>query len=68
MVKEKDNRKVYNNEAIEVDGTVVHFDGKLDPVGNKLKIYRMRGDVSLFQEAIQNFATVNKIDTVVYPV
>lgn len=61
----KDNRTVYNNEKIEVNGTNVTFDGKYSPGNNTLKIYRMHGDVSLFDEAIQNFCIDNKIDNAV---
>ncbi len=61
----KDNRKVYNNEKIEVNGTNVRFDGKYSPDNNTLKIYRMYGDVNLFDEAIQNFCIDNKIDKAV---
>lgn len=57
----KDNRKVYSNEKIEVNGTIVTFHGKFSPDNNTLKIYRMNGDVSLFDEAIQNFCIQNKI-------
>jgi hypothetical protein len=57
-----DNRKVYKNEKIEVNGTIVNFDGKLSIDTNCLKIYRMHGDVNLFDEAIQNFCIDNKID------
>ena len=55
----KDNRIKYENEPIEVNGTIVRFDGKGNPENNKLKIYRMYGDVRLFAEAIQNFCVVN---------
>jgi len=58
----KDNRKVYQNQKIEVNGTNVTFDGKYSPDNNTLKIYRMYGDVRLFEEAIQNFCIDNKID------
>ncbi|HET8963758.1 MAG TPA: hypothetical protein VFM99_07670 [Chitinophagales bacterium] len=58
----KDNRKVYNNEKIEVNGTNVTFDGKYYPDNNTIKIYRMYGNVALFDEAIQNFCIDNKID------
>jgi hypothetical protein len=61
----KDNRKVYSNEKIEVNGTNVTFDGKHSLDTNTLKVYRMYGDVNLFNEAIQNFCIVNKIDTAV---
>jgi hypothetical protein len=62
----KDNRKVYKNEKIEVNGTNVTFDGKYSPDSNTLKIYRMHGDVNLFAEAIQNFCIDNKIATTIY--
>ena len=60
-IKRKDNRKVYQNQKIEVNGTHVTFDGKYSPDDNRLVIYRMYGDVRLFNEAIQNFCIDNKI-------
>lgn len=58
----KDNRKTLKDEKIEVNGTSVTFDGKYDPDTNSLKIYRMHGNVSLFDEAIQNYCIEKKID------
>ena len=66
MEKKKDTREVYNNEPIEVNGNKVFFDGKLDTEKNELKVYRMRGDVNLFDEALQNFCIekgINKATT-----
>ncbi len=63
----KDNRKTYRNKQIEVNGTVVHFDGKFSPATDTLKIYRIYGDVSLFDEAIQNFCIDNNIGIALLP-
>lgn len=57
----KDNRKVYKQKRIEVDGNVITFDGKYNPDTNTLKIYRMYGDVSLYDQAIMEFCIDNKI-------
>ena len=62
MTKVKDLRKTFKGERIAVNGTFVSFDGKLDTVKNELRIYQLFGDVSLFDEAIQNFCIDNKID------
>lgn len=62
-----DKRKTLTNVKVEVNGTCIHFDGKFDPETNQLKIYEMRGDVSLFGEAIQNYAIDNKIEKVLSP-
>ncbi len=61
----KDNRKVYNGEEIKVNGNIVRFDGKYSPDNNTLKVYKMYGDVSLFDEAIQNFCIDNKIENAI---
>jgi len=61
----KDDRKTYRQERIEVNGTCVHFDGKYSPSANTLRVYRMFGDITLFDEAIQNFCIDNNIGVVV---
>ena len=61
----KDTRKVYRNQRIEVNGNVVTFDGKFSPDTNTLKVYRMHGDVRLFDEAIQDFCIGNNIATAI---
>ena len=61
-MNKSDTRKTYNNEPIRLQDNVIHFDGKLNPETNELKIYRLRGDIRLFDEAIQNFCIDNKID------
>lgn len=58
----KDNRITYTNQPIEVNGTVVHFDGKLNPETKELRVYKIHGDVTLFDEALQNFCLDNGID------
>lgn len=55
MTATKDTRKVYNQERIAVNGTFVMFDGKGEADKSVVKFYRLYGDVSLFDEAIQNF-------------
>lgn len=62
----KDTRKTFSNQSIEVNGTFVHFDGKLNPENSTLKVYRYRGDITLRDEAFQNFAIDNKIKTVIF--
>lgn len=61
MTVVKDTRKVYTYQEIAVNGTVVHFDGKYNPETDTLKVYRMHGDIRLFNEALMNFCTDNKI-------
>lgn len=53
--QKKDNRVAYNNQRIELEGNVVTFNGKYNPATGVLKVYIMRGDVSLFDQAIQGF-------------
>lgn len=65
MTATKDTRKVYNNQQIEVNGTNIKFDGKGAADKSVLKIYRLYGDVGLFQEAIQNFCIDNGYQTAV---
>lgn len=59
----KDIRKVYNKQAIEVNGTNVHFDGKGNPETKTLKVYRYFGDINLMEEAMQNFCIDNGYET-----
>ena len=58
---QKDNRKTFNYHPIRLEGNVVYFDGKLDPDKKELKIYRMFGDVRLYDDAIQDFCIENGI-------
>ena len=59
----KDTRKVYNKQAIEVNGTNVFFDGKGTPETKTLKVYRYFGDINLMEEAMQNFCIANGYET-----
>ena len=68
MTTTKDTRKVYKNHRIEITGNVITFDGKLNPTSNTLKIYRLNGDVSRFDEAIEQFCTGNGIENVIVKV
>lgn len=63
--KMKDNRKTYNNQKVEANGNVARFDGKYDPATKTLKVYRYYGDITILEEAMQNFAIDNGIQTVV---
>lgn len=58
----KKKKTVFTDQPIEVNGTVIHFDGKHFAHNNTLKIYRFRGDVTLLGQAIQNFCIANNID------
>jgi hypothetical protein len=60
----KDNRKVYDNQEILVNGNVVRFDGKGDPDKKVLKVYKYYGDITLQNEALQDFAFSNGYETV----
>lgn len=55
--------KAFSYEPIEVNGNKVFFDGKFRIAENALSIYRLYGDVTLFNEAIQNFCIVHNIGT-----
>ena len=51
----KDTRLSFNYQRIEHEGNVWHIDAKLDPTTNKLKVYRVYGDITnqtLVNEAI----------------
>lgn len=61
----KDNRIVYKNKKIAVNGNTVSFDGKYNPDKKTLRVYRVYGDVTLHDEALQNFAIENNIDKVI---
>lgn len=61
----KDNRKVLKNQKVELEGTFITFDGKFNPATNTLKVYKLQGDVTLFEQAIQDYAIVNRIDKVI---
>jgi hypothetical protein len=54
-----DKRIVYKMQKIEVNGTIIQFDGKGHPKTKILKIYRYHGDINLSAEAIQNFCIDN---------
>lgn len=58
----KDLRKVYTKEPIKLEGNTVHFDGKYDPATKTLKVYRYYGDITLKEQALQDFCIDNKID------
>ncbi len=53
--------KVYKGEKIEVNGSFITFDGKYFAETDCVKFYKMHGDVTLFDEAIQNFCVTNNI-------
>jgi len=55
----------YNNHPIAVDGTFVHFDGQYERETDTLTIFRIHGDVRLFDEAAQNIAIDNNFGKVV---
>ena len=61
----KDNRITYNDQAVEVNGNTIRFDGKGDPETKTLKVYRYRGDITMRDEAMQNFALDNGYETVI---
>lgn len=52
----------FKHEPIKVNGNVVNFDGKYRPGTKTLKIYRMYGDIRLYDEAIMNFCIEHHID------
>ena len=62
----KDKRKTLKNVRVEANGNCAFIDGKYDPDTNTLKVYRYHGDITIRDEAIQNYAIDNKIDKVVY--
>lgn len=62
---QKDNRKVFKKQKIEVQGEVVYFDGKGNHETNVLKVYRFYGNITLLEEAFQNFSVVNGYEKVV---
>jgi len=64
-MKQKDNRKVYKDQPIKLEGNTVTFDGKYNPDTNTLKVYKFHGDINLREQAFQDFAIVNKIDHVI---
>lgn len=63
----KDTRIAYANKKIYLQGNVVSFVGKGDPKTKVLKIYRMFGDVTLFGEAVQQFAIDHGYEKVLTP-
>ena len=64
--KQKDIRKVFRKEKIDVAGEVVSFDGKGDPKSKVLKVYRYFGNINLLEEAFQNFSIINGYKKVVF--
>lgn len=61
-----DNRIVFKSEPLIFEDSLVGtFDGKLQPETKTLKIYKYNGDITKFEEAIQDYAIVNHIDTVI---
>lgn len=54
-------KKTYTNEKVEVEGNFITFSGKLNPTTNTLIVDKIEGDVTLHDEAIQNFCITNKI-------
>lgn len=61
----KDLRKVYTNQPIQLEGNTVHFDGKYNPETKTLKVYRYYGDITLREQALQDFCIVNNFDKVI---
>ena len=62
----KDNRKVLDSEPLVFEESLVGtFDGKLNPTTNTLKVYKYHGDITKFEEAIGEYAILNKIDVVI---
>lgn len=61
MSTKKDLRKTYKNHEIKLEGNVIHFDGKYDPITKTLKVYRYHGDITLRDQAFQDFAIENGI-------
>jgi len=55
----KDNRLVYEDQPVAIEDNVIRFDGKGNPDTKTLKIYRYRGDITLRDEAIQQFCLEN---------
>lgn len=56
-----DKRIQFLHHRIEREGTVWFIDGKYDPVTQKLKVYRVHGDVTqpqLLNEALEIFTNV----------
>lgn len=61
-----DLRVTFDNQEIEIDGTVVRFDGKYNPITDTLKVYRFYGDITLREQALQDFAISRVYGTVNY--
>lgn len=64
----KDSRITYKKTEINLEGNTIRFDGKGNPEKKELKIYRIFGDIRLFNQAIQDFAIGNGYETVLVPV
>ena len=60
-----DNRKNYSHKQIECEGNFVRFDGKGDPKTKTLKVYRYYGDVTIMEQALQEFAITNGYEKVI---
>ena len=60
----KDLRKTLKKEKIEINDTCVFIDGKYDPSGNSLKVYRYYGNINVIEDAITLYATQKQIDKV----
>jgi len=58
-----DERIPYNYVPIECNGTTVHFTGKGDRKTSTLKVYQFYGDITLFEQAMQDFCLVNHYNT-----
>lgn len=57
--------KIYANQEIQCNGITVHFYGKYDPSMDTLKVYRYYGDITIKEQALQDFAISNGIGCVV---